>query len=927
MPILASLGAGAIGSYRFLRRGISAAAVYVEDVFSTTTYIGNGQLLTLDNSLGLGNSGDGYSALFNSANTNSTASYVTVGDANNWTFLSNGASDWTVEFSVYSYSANAVAILGTNHYSVTGAYGMGISLNSVIGSSVPNSVRISFTRGVDGSRFDANTAQNSLIANAWNHVAVTFNSTTKSGTFFINGSNTATYNASAFSFASADPSNPLNIGRVPPATVNPSIWHFSGHLTNLRVSNNVRSDFTSILTTPLTSDANTVLLCMQGNNTLNPNTSIFVDQSNNNYTIRELKHTVGGDYYKTIKVTKFGPYTSTTANSAGLIWTKRRSATDRYHLIDTVRGFDKFLSSDQSLPQQNVSSGILSLTTSGYTLGSNTSYNSNNQTYVAWTFKKQPKFFDIVTWTGNGANNRTISHSLGSTPGFVIVKKTSGTTDGWAAWHRSLPAGYVLELNLSQEQAFLYSQWFGGNLPTSTSINLGTDSRTNGTGDTYIAYLFAHDAGGFGANGTSNVITCGSTTVSGTGYYSVDLGYEPQWLLIKNSTVADDWYVADNMRGLNTSNNWSYLRTNLSTGEFNTNNLKITPTGFSGNSVSAGSTVLYVAIRRGPMKTPSLGSEVFYPVFDIGGTGYDITFNSLSYPDLTISWKSVTGTTIYNRPAWNDRVRGMPSVIDGVQNNNPMLASSNTDIEGVGNSPASSNYFDGAVMNRVVWAGGWNNYVALFYGFKRAPGFLDIVGYDGNGNNDPGQTVTHNLGVAPELIIVRNRTSAYSWEVWHKIYTVDDYIRLNETGAKTTNASFPRFPVLPTETTFNVGGGSSTNGTSDKYIAYLFATVPGVSKVGSYTGTGTTQTIDCGFTTGARFVLIKWSNGTGNWYVWDAAQGIVSGNDPYLLLNSQAVQVTNTDYIDPVNAGFQISSTAPIQINDIGGTFIFLAIA
>jgi hypothetical protein len=121
---------------------------------------------------------------------------------------------------------------------------------------------------------------------------------------------------------------------------------------------------------------------------------------------------------------------------------------------------------------------------------------------------------------------------------------------------------------------------------------------------------------------------------------------------------------------------------------------------------------------------------------------------------------------------------------------------------------------------------------------------------------------------------------------------------------------------------------TQTNGASPQtYVAYLFATCAGVSKVGSYTGTGTTQTINCGFTAGARFVLIKRTDSTGDWYVWDSARGIVAGNDPYLLFNSVAAEVTNTDYIDTAATGFEISSTAPAAINANGGSFVFLAIA
>jgi hypothetical protein len=133
----------------------------------------------------------------------------------------------------------------------------------------------------------------------------------------------------------------------------------------------------------------------------------------------------------------------------------------------------------------------------------------------------------------------------------------------------------------------------------------------------------------------------------------------------------------------------------------------------------------------------------------------------------------------------------------------------------------------------------------------------------------------------------------------------------------------------PTSTSFYVDAVTSggTNGTSVTYVAFLFATCPGVSKVGSYTGTGTTKQIECGFTSGARFVLIKRTDSTSDWYVWDTVRGIVAGNDPYLLLNSTAAEVTNTDYIDSYSPGFELSSTAPAAINANGGTYIFLAIA
>jgi hypothetical protein len=204
--------------------------------------------------------------------------------------------------------------------------------------------------------------------------------------------------------------------------------------------------------------------------------------------------------------------------------------------------------------------------------------------------------------------------------------------------------------------------------------------------------------------------------------------------------------------------------------------------------------------------------------------------------------------------------------------------------------------------------------------FRRAPGFFDEVCFTATGAS---QSVSHNLQAVPELMICKRRNSATAgdWTVYSAALGNTKILYLNQTAAQDTNNNWDN--TTPTSTTFNVNNNIS-GGT---YVNYLFATCPGVSKVGSYTGTGTTQTINCGFTAGSRFVLIKRTDSTGDWYVWDSARGIVAGNDPYLLLNSTAAEVTGTDYVDTAATGFEISSTAPAAINANGGTYIFLAIA
>jgi hypothetical protein len=221
----------------------------------------------------------------------------------------------------------------------------------------------------------------------------------------------------------------------------------------------------------------------------------------------------------------------------------------------------------------------------------------------------------------------------------------------------------------------------------------------------------------------------------------------------------------------------------------------------------------------------------------------------------------------------------------------------------------------------------YNDGTQITYNFRRAPGFFDVVAY--TGNNASSRTISHNLAVAPEMMIVKSRSSTSgdpNWGTYHQALGNTKAIRVNQDLSALTGSQYWN-DTSPTSAVFTIGDGNAFNYSGTTYIAYLFASCPGVSKVGSYTGTGTTQQINCGFTAGARFVLIKRTDSTGDWYVWDSARGIIAGNDPYLLLNSTAAEVTNTDFVDTFSSGFEISSTAPAAINANGGSFIFLAIA
>jgi hypothetical protein len=638
------------------------------------------------------------------------------------------------------------------------------------------------------------------------------------------------------------------------------------------------------------------------------------------------------DVFSTYLYTGNSPSTQSIVNGidlatyGGMVWCKSRNYTYNHCVMDTARGnsagnilFTNLTSAQQSAPN----AGISSYNSNGFSLRYDDGWGTNEpagSNIASWTFRKQPKFFDVVTYTGNGSGNRIITSSLGSPIGCVFIKRTDDTSN-WAVAHRKDGSAVATGFQLNTTAAALYPNSTNDTFDATGGFNAGyvTDSSGNSfnvNGASYVAYLFAHNAGGFGLTGTDNVISCGSYTGTGSDM-SVTLGYEPQYVMIKRTDSTGDWWIGDTMRGFNLSG-VARLEANTSDAEAAIyNGVQPTSTGFflpGGTALNGGGdTFIYIAIRRGPMKVPTSGTSVFAPLYE-AGTGSARTVNA-GFPTDLFFIKDSTGLTgpTAGGNVFYDRLRG----------NSNVLQTQSTAAEAV--SGTYTALFN-SVQNGVVVSDYWSSYAYREYCFQRAPSFFDEVCYTGTGS---ATTQTHNLGVVPEMMIVKCRsTGGVNWSCYHSALGNTQVISLNEDIQAYTASQWNN--TTPTSTVFSVGTQDNVNGSAKTYVAYLFATCAGVSKVGSYTGTATTKQVDCGFTGGARFVLIKRTDevASGNpWYVWDSARGIVAGNDPYLLLNSSAAEVTNTDYVDTYSAGFEISSTAPAAINASGGTFIFLAIA
>ena len=594
------------------------------------------------------------------------------------------------------------------------------------------------------------------------------------------------------------------------------------------------------------------------------------------------------------------------AGEGGLVWIKKRDsniANTNHYLSDTERG-NFYIASNSTNAQ--AAGDIASYNSDGWTFNASTGLGTDYlaaQSYASWTFRKAKKFFDVVTWTGDGTGTRDIPHNLGTTVGMIVMKQTQSTLYDWFVYHR----GYTSNTGrLNVTGAFGSSSLILRPTPGQETTHFQVSGTYNGSGETHVAYLFAHNNndGGFGPDGDADIIKCGSYTGNGSTSSGphIDLGFEPQWILVKTATQSGNWSISDTMRGFHHGNQINLLYPHLSNAEavVSTTPSQAAPTsnGFqvqsSGtNFNTSGQTYIYIAIRR-PTAVPTSATEVFDVQTSTSAnfvhtTGFDV--------DLAI-----TGS----QDGWARNA----GVVDRLRGDGKSLETSNTDAESAGNAGVhefdrSREYLNSSTSgDQVAWA------------WKRAPKYMDVVAYTGNGT--AGHTVSHNLTVAPEMMWVKRRNGVSSWITYWEPLGATKGVFI-DTNAAFTSATYWN-DTAPTDSVFTLGNGS-TNTSSATFIAYLFATLANISKVGSFSHTnGTNSVVDCGFTSGARFVLLKRTDSADNWDLWDSARGINTGTEPKLVLNTTSNESV-TDEIDPDGSGFIYASGGNT------GDYIFYAIA
>ena len=454
---------------------------------------------------------------------------------------------------------------------------------------------------------------------------------------------------------------------------------------------------------------------------------------------------------------------------------------------------------------------------------------------------------------------------------------------------------------------------------TGSTVTPGTISDAGSPAMTKARVGFAIDSDAciFGESGTEPVISCGNYVGNGSSAGpEIKLGWEPQWVLIKRTDTTENWFLWDSLRGIVTGGNDARLIFNSAgTENDSTDRVDLTSTGFKPKTVSgevnaSGGTYIYMCLRRpdGYVGKPvELATSVFaldtgngsttIPAYD---SGFPVDFALDRRPASTESWYTSARLMGANWLKTNDN----SAVTSG-----------------------ASYHWD---SNVGYVAGSWANSDYQSWMWKRHAG-LDVVMYTGNGT--AGHQIAHSMNKAPEMIWIKRKDTSGNtgdWMVGHKGLNGgsspwNEYLVLNKNQNEYSD-NHPFNNVAPTTTTFQLSTWDRVNANNSIYIAMLFASVDGISKIGSYSGSSSNVTLDFGFL--PRFFMTKGRSGANTtfWTVWDSTRGITGGGSatPRIFFNDSQAQTTTNDNVSTTSTGITIE-TGPYYQNQSGYEYVYYA--
>ena len=301
-----------------------------------------------------------------------------------------------------------------------------------------------------------------------------------------------------------------------------------------------------------------------------------------------------------------------------LVWIKNRGTTNEHLMIDSVRGALKALNSNDATAEDSISNSLKSFNSDGFTLGGNASCNANNNTYASWSWKAGTSIgststsgsgtaktytgsvnadagFSIINYVGNQTDGHTIPHHLAQKPDMILVKHL-GDGQQWASQWSPLGATKVMRFGTTNTVSDSNTRW-NDTEPTSSVFTVGNEAECNTNNEEHIAYCFANKqgylkVGSYKGNGNAN----------GAFVYT---GFRPAFLMYKNTTTADSYFLHDNRRqGYNDQN--ELLFADSTQAESTVDRIRFTANGFktldSDKGVNkSGDTYVYMAIAEQPL--------------------------------------------------------------------------------------------------------------------------------------------------------------------------------------------------------------------------------------------------------------------------------------------------------------------------------------
>ena len=519
------------------------------------------------------------------------------------------------------------------------------------------------------------------------------------------------------------------------------------------------------------------------------------------------------------------------SGEGGMVWLKARNGTNDHVLNDTVRGAGNRLRSNVNAANVSSTAYLSAFNNNGFSVGTDSDVNGSGKTLASWTFRKAPGFFTIKQYTGTGST-QSLTHDLGSIPGMMIVKKTSGIGN-WAVYHRAKGANYITYLNLTSAGGNSGSFWWNTE-PTSTHFTVGNDADTNASGATYVAYLFA---GGESTAATARSVDFDSsqedalTTAHssdfdfGSGDFTVEA-----WIKPTNASQVDptpvsvwnfpdgrrSWAIFGNTGGAEVAFDGSIRAAVSPDGQF------ATRTEISGTvnlhqwnhvAFTRSSNTLYFFINGVLQGTASFTGSVYSNTSDgimIGGMGDSADIRN-EFDGSISNVRVVKGTAVYTssfRPTYEPLTN---------ITNTKLLCCNNSSTTGSTVTPGTITAHNSPTAST---DSPFDDPAGFVFGDAGDQNVIKCGSYVGNGSSD-GQSIF--LGFEPQFIIQKNASAntGGTWNMYDSMRGVvtggnDRYFRAN-TNQTAGDADLIEF----TPTGFNVIGNASNNNGSGVEFIYI----------------------------------------------------------------------------------------------------------